>query len=155
MQPPSGFILILPTKLRRLCFYNCLSVRGGLPECMLGYHPPEQAPPPQQTATVADGTLPTGMHSCIREVFWKIDQTNRFAPPIENPRSTTVTYLYMEIGDITPFPHPSHWRMQGDAWDALTPTTKVFHFHAAFGKKSCQIIVFGPNSGVGAPSGES
>ena len=67
-------------------------VEGGLPQCMLGYHPapgpgiprdqtplppgpdttplPEQAPPgagtPQQTATVADGTHPTGMHSCYR-----------------------------------------------------------------------------------------
>ena len=44
---------------------------GGLPQCMLGYHPPgtrhpqEQAPP-QQMATVADGTHPTGMHSCFR-----------------------------------------------------------------------------------------
>ena len=60
---------------------------GGLPKCMLGYlpvsrHPPqEQTPPweqttpgadtspgsrqpPQQTATAADGTHPTGMHSC-------------------------------------------------------------------------------------------
>ena len=82
----------------------CYSVhRGGLPECMLGYHhplgadtpldqappgagtpwsrhPPEQAPPaadtpqnrhppragtPRQMATVADGTHPTGMHSCL------------------------------------------------------------------------------------------
>ena len=70
---------------------------GGLPQCVLGYHPPgagthtprsrpslgsrhtplEQAPPPractlrsrhpsQQTAIVADGTHPTGMHSCVR-----------------------------------------------------------------------------------------
>ena len=28
-------------------------------------HPPDQAPPPQQTTTVADGTHPTGMHSCL------------------------------------------------------------------------------------------
>ena len=29
------------TKLRRLCFYSCLSVHGrGLPQCMLGCHPP-------------------------------------------------------------------------------------------------------------------
>ena len=35
----------------------CLSTRGGLPQCMLGYHIP------QQTATVADGTHPTGVHS--------------------------------------------------------------------------------------------
>ena len=27
-------------------------------------HLPGQTPPPQQTATAADGTHPTGMHSC-------------------------------------------------------------------------------------------
>ena len=100
------------TKLRRLCFYRRVSVHGGggcLPQCMLGYHPPqvrhppgqtpprEQTPPSpgadtppgqtappkkilsflhflhppsppqdtvQETATAADGTHPTGMHSC-------------------------------------------------------------------------------------------
>ena len=43
-----NFILTSATKLRRLCFYTCLSVhRGGLPQCILGYHllPQEQAPP--------------------------------------------------------------------------------------------------------------
>ena len=97
------------TKLRRLGYVFtrvCHSVhRGGLPQCMLGYHPaleeagtapPDQAPPgagtlpgadspgqgtpqkqappapgtpwkqaPPETATVADGTHPAGMHSCI------------------------------------------------------------------------------------------
>ena len=62
----------------------CDSVhRGGLPQCMLGYHPhplgagtpPEQAPPlPEQTpprpehagryGQRAGGTHPTGMQSC-------------------------------------------------------------------------------------------
>ena len=41
------------TKLRRLCFYTCLSVHGGggggLPQCMLRYHPQEQTPPWEQT----------------------------------------------------------------------------------------------------------
>ena len=34
------------TKLRRLCFYTCLSFcsQGGLPQCMLGYHPPSRPP---------------------------------------------------------------------------------------------------------------
>ena len=27
-------------------------------------HPPEQTPPPGESATAADGTHPTGMHSC-------------------------------------------------------------------------------------------
>ena len=62
----------------------CHSVqRGGvLPQCMLGYHPPGSRPPPKppdqvlpgsrppppqtrQMVTVADGTHPTGMHSCL------------------------------------------------------------------------------------------
>ena len=37
--------------------------------------PQEQTPPsPQQTATAADGTHPTGMHSCLHVVFffWKL-----------------------------------------------------------------------------------
>ena len=41
-----------------LCFYT--SVHAGIPS------PGEQSPslPPQKTATAADGTHPTGMHSC-------------------------------------------------------------------------------------------
>ena len=47
----------------------CPRGEGSLLQCMLGY-PPEQAPPreqtpPQQTASIADGTHPTGMHSCL------------------------------------------------------------------------------------------
>ena len=42
--------LLSATKLRRLCFYTCLSVilftGGGLPQCMLGYHPPGTRHPP-------------------------------------------------------------------------------------------------------------
>ena len=96
------------TKLRRLCFYTCLSfcpqgvsasVHAGIPPSWeeAGTAPPDQAPPgagtlpgadspgqgtprkqtpytrhpleagttPPETATVADGTHPTGMHSCI------------------------------------------------------------------------------------------
>ena len=73
--------LLLPsaTKLRRLCFYRCLSVHGGdLSQCILGYTPlgrhiPLDRDPTspsrrrlmlQQTATAADGRPPTGMHSC-------------------------------------------------------------------------------------------
>ena len=38
--------------MRRLCFYRCLSVHGGvgcLPQCMLGYHPPSRSPLQKQT----------------------------------------------------------------------------------------------------------
>ena len=34
--------------LRRLCFHRCVSVHeGGLPQCMLGYHPPCQGDLPR------------------------------------------------------------------------------------------------------------
>ena len=71
------FITSLPsaTKLRRLCFYTCLSFcsQGGLPQCMLGYHPLDQAPPgpgtPQAKYTPPGpgtppepGTLPDQAH---------------------------------------------------------------------------------------------
>ena len=70
------------TKLRRLCFYTCVSVhRGVWLSARWDTTPPppqEQAPPPpgagthptpKQTATVADGTHPTGMHSCSLQVY--------------------------------------------------------------------------------------
>ena len=93
-----AFFSFLPSamKLRRLCFYTCLSFcpQGVLPQCMLGY-PPEQAPPkqapppkadtpradtpqeqtppprsrPPEMATVVDGMHPTGMHSCKLKYF--------------------------------------------------------------------------------------
>ena len=42
------FITARKRSLRRLCFYTCLTFcsRGGLPQCMLGYHPPGKADPP-------------------------------------------------------------------------------------------------------------
>ena len=71
---------LLPSamKLQRLCFYRRVSVHmlGCLPQCMLGYTPWEQTPPGSrppgsrhpppkswETATAADGTHPTRMHS--------------------------------------------------------------------------------------------
>ena len=47
---------------------------GGLPPCMLGYHPPgsKPPPPPKQTPAYgqrAAGTQPTGMHSCHSLIF--------------------------------------------------------------------------------------
>ena len=72
----------------------CVCPHGGggcLPQCILGYPPPEQTPlreqthppptreqtppprsrhpTPRETATAADGTHPTGMHSCFKELF--------------------------------------------------------------------------------------
>ena len=36
-------------------------------------HPPGTRPPPQQTTTVADGTHPTGMHSCRLRLFLSLE----------------------------------------------------------------------------------
>ena len=53
----------------------CLSTQGGGVPPRAGTpgsrHPPEQTPsprsrPPGETATAADGTHPTGMHSCVK-----------------------------------------------------------------------------------------
>ena len=43
---------------REVCSWGTGLLRGGLPACI------EADPPPGETATAADGTHPTGMHSC-------------------------------------------------------------------------------------------
>ena len=78
----SNILEFLPsaTKLRRLCFHTCLSFctqgvcLSACCDTLPGYtqEPPgpgiprDQAPPPPaaETDTAADGTHPTGMHSC-------------------------------------------------------------------------------------------
>ena len=56
-------VALLPsaTKLRRLCFYTCLSFcsQGGLPLCMLGYHPPAADPPTPGPGTCWEETPQT------------------------------------------------------------------------------------------------
>ena len=76
------------TKLRRLCFYRRLSVHswavclvggsawsgGGLLPGVWGLvsqHALRQTPPPAETATAADGTHQTGMHSCPFLHWWE------------------------------------------------------------------------------------
>ena len=86
-------------KLQRLCFYRCLSVHRGV--CLSACWdttprgpgtttpsppgpgiPPEQTPP-LEMATAADGTHPTGMHSCLNfmQFFGNFWQNCRLAPP--------------------------------------------------------------------------
>ena len=96
------------TKLRRLCFYTCLSVHGGevcLSACW-DTLPPDQTsrdkkppsplpgiPPqpdnPQQMATAADGTHPTGMHS--RFLIKIVTVNMRFYDNLISMYSTTTT----------------------------------------------------------------
>ena len=69
-------VTVRKRSLRRLCFYTCLSFSPQLGGCLPGgvqaqargmcvcQHALRQTPRPQQTATPADGTHPTGMHSC-------------------------------------------------------------------------------------------
>ena len=79
------FITVLNVVTARKCFHGCLSFcpRGGgyladIPPGEtppVGRHPPHPGrhPPPQQTATAADGgTHPTGMHSCDTCTFSSI-----------------------------------------------------------------------------------
>ena len=72
---------LLPSaaKLRRLYFHRHLSVHSGRsasvhagipppgPDTPLWAQTPPGADPPGETATAADGTHPTGMHSCLAE----------------------------------------------------------------------------------------
>ena len=60
---PCPFLPSLPSATvvaERLCFHKCHSVHRG---CLADI-PWADTPPPQETATAADGTHSTGMHSC-------------------------------------------------------------------------------------------
>ena len=48
----------------------------------LGRHPLPGAdtPPPQQTATAANGTHPPGMHSCLLAIFMRVACKNNILP---------------------------------------------------------------------------
>ena len=82
----SSFLPSSTVVAERLCSHRCLSVHGGVhtsprqagrhtPPWQADHHPQQADPPlgryptpgrhPQQTATAADGTHPTGMHSCF------------------------------------------------------------------------------------------
>ena len=112
--------VLLPsaTKLRRLCFYTCLSLSTGgvcLSACRDATpweqalpgtrHPPRnQAPapardqaPPEQTATVADGTHPTGMHSCYLIRFVKAAEVGGRAYMVGRDRTADDNVLRMNI----------------------------------------------------------
>ena len=108
------FTLLLPaTKLGQDNIFTgvCDSVhRGGLPQCMLGYHPlRDQAPPPPPRAEHigrygqrAGGMHPTGMQSCSEIVsakssykeFRSLRQTGRKIPSwLKNKRKDTLLYF--------------------------------------------------------------
>ena len=68
------FITVRNSSCERLCFHRCLSVHRGEVYTPLGRPPHGRPPlamqtPPRQTATAADGTHPTGMHSCLNRNF--------------------------------------------------------------------------------------
>ena len=54
-----SYFITVRNEVAKVMFLHLSVHRGGLPQCMLGTDTP-----PQQTATAADGTHPTGMHSC-------------------------------------------------------------------------------------------
>ena len=102
-------LLFLPfvTKLRQGNVFPpvILSTWGGgvcLPQCMLGYTPP----PLKQTATAADGTHPTGMHSFC----YLLDTGLYFGqnPPILGRCRlfvTSITVHYSSLFEPYPFCH--------------------------------------------------
>ena len=88
--------------LRRLCFYMCCqsfcSRGGGLPQCMLGYHPPGPGtplgagtPPPQQAPPRADTPPP------------RVDTPWDQAPPRCRPPCTVHAGRYsQQVGGMHP-----------------------------------------------------
>ena len=84
----TNMVITVRNEVAKVMFLQaCVCPHGGggwcLPQCMLGYPPRANTPqgadtppshpgadtPPGETATAADGTHPTGMHSCFKELF--------------------------------------------------------------------------------------
>ena len=67
---PSILVTVCKRSLQRLCFYTCLSFcsqGGGLPQCMLGYHPPSRPhrsrhPPPLGSRHPRGADTPESRH---------------------------------------------------------------------------------------------
>ena len=88
--------------------------KGGLPQCTLGYTPRADTPTPQQTATAADGTHPTGMHSCFQFNFavfggkmpkiigWQ-NLLSSWRPHLGNPGSATDTVIRTWLTRVSVF----------------------------------------------------
>ena len=86
------------------------SLPGQTPPSPLGRHlppgqdsPPGRTSPPQQTATAADGTHPTGMHSCWQtpcQIIGSCSKIRGFRPlarRLGNPGPATVDILIFFI----------------------------------------------------------
>ena len=56
---PIYIITVSNSSCGKACFYSCLSVHGG------GVHLPDRHPRQSDPPTAAEGTHPTGMHSCL------------------------------------------------------------------------------------------
>ena len=85
-QGTSGIFTIRNEVAKVMFLQASVCPQGGcLPQCVLGYPPRADSPrpgsrhphgadtpPPRETATAADGTHPTGMHSCspIKIITW-------------------------------------------------------------------------------------
>ena len=92
------FLIPVRNEVAKVMFSRaCVCPQGGLPQCMLGYPPGpdthplgpdppprDQTPPPREAATAADGTHPTGMHSCLGNNFWRLIHNNRHRPNTGN-----------------------------------------------------------------------
>ena len=87
-----------------------LFTRGGLADTPQADNPTPRTHPTQQTATVADGTHPTGMHSCsnlvseysIDSIFHSMDFIDGFLVMIKFCALHSVVIFFI---DQTPKPH--------------------------------------------------
>ena len=59
------------------CVKNSVHGRGGLPQCMLGYHPPGQTAPQEQNPPRADTPTPPDQAPPRDQACWEIWSTSR------------------------------------------------------------------------------
>ena len=127
----------------------CVCPQGGLPQCMLRYHSPpadtpradppthpspqsrhppplEQTdtPPPGETATVADGTHPTGINGRIVIFAFAAIQTNSFLLCISDFHGETSHAIHAHIV------HPEGNSVSG-MWSILRNSSDIYTSPAA------------------------
>ena len=101
-------------------------------------------PPRKKTATVADGTHPTGMYSCVIRLFAEHKVYGIHFPslynnhPSQSAKSFTPDFFYNKYCYVEIFADP------GGAKDAPPPSpspagSTFLHFKTVFGKKNCKM----------------
>ena len=73
---------------------------------------------PTPTATAADGTHPTGMHSCVISIWWIQGAAREAAPPTTRPRSNF--FHFSAYGQIIDW-RLHLWGWRSPVWKTLDP----------------------------------